>query len=71
MKVRFTGWPVFGLFLTVFLTAYASVLLSRGGFVQDIPREVAADDPIDPPPDSLVVDMGKLLRQAQRDDRQQ
>ena len=28
---------------------------------------VAADDPIDPPPDSLVVDMGKLLRQAQRD----
>ena len=28
---------------------------------------VAGDDPIDPPPDSLVVDMGKLLRQAQRD----
>ena len=30
---------------------------------------VAADDPIDPPPDSLVVDMGKLLRQAQRSTR--
>ena len=29
---------------------------------------VAADDPIDPPPDSLIVDMGKLLRQAQRSD---
>ena len=29
---------------------------------------VAANDRIDPPPDSLVVDMGKLLRQAQRDD---
>ena len=31
---------------------------------------VAADDPIDLPPGSLVVDMGTLLRQAQRDDRQ-
>ena len=28
---------------------------------------VAADDPIDPPPDSLVMDMSSLLRQAQRD----
>ncbi len=32
---------------------------------------VAADDPIDPPPNSLVVDMGKLLRQARQDARQQ
>jgi len=29
---------------------------------------VAADDPIDPPPDSLVVDMRNLRLQAQRDD---
>lgn len=31
---------------------------------------VAADGPIDPPPDSLVMDMSSLLRQAQRNDRQ-
>ena len=41
MKVQFTGWPVFGLFLAVFLTAYAPVLLTPYAFSDDYPNLAA------------------------------
>ena len=51
--------------------AMASLLLREmASDYADLPVVVvAADDPIEPPPGSLIVDMGTLLRQAQRDDR--
>ena len=41
MKVQFTGWPVLGLFLAVFLTAYAPVLLTPYAFYDDYPNLAA------------------------------
>ncbi len=35
MKIPLTGWPVFGLFLAVFLTAYAPVVVTSYAFFDD------------------------------------
>lgn len=42
MRIPFTGWPAFGLFLAVFLTAYAPVLLTSYAFYDDFLNLAAA-----------------------------